>query len=162
MSGFSRGSIATRCAHARSSKLSVVRISDCCDPNGVCEPDSKIELGYDVSRVPPGVCRGALVACGSTLRLRRGVLFFSGVAGSGSLLAIRLTPDGVGVLSGGAVGAVAEVCRRRLVGVTGMAGTAKTPPSSFSFVSAFLPFFGFDFFVGGGCSGSKAADNLRF
>lgn len=111
-------------------------------------------------RLPPGVCKGALVACGSTLRRRRDEVAFSGVTGLGLLSAFKLTCDEVGVLCGGATDTLAETCLRILFGVSGTLGMASRS-SSISYSDLFPGFLDRLDFVEE-CVGSNVADNLRF
>lgn len=84
-----------RCAHAFSSKFSVVVTGSLafCDEG---KAESNRSEGYLTIRVPPGVCKGAFVVLVPTFRLpaglRRGLVL---VCKSSS------TPEGVGVRGGG-------------------------------------------------------------
>jgi hypothetical protein len=143
MTALSFGSTFSRCSQAFSNRFSVVisfpltwsKDSASCD-------GSDTWLGYATKREPPGVCSGALVACGFTFRRRRdGVVAVSGVEG-GLLAAIRLAVEGVGVVGGCCDVDVVAVFLRLLVGVEGTLGTAKRASSracSFDISSAADP-----------------------
>jgi hypothetical protein len=80
---------------------------------------------YATTREPPGVERGAFVACGSAGRGLRSGRFSRGWLSSVDE-AMRPTPDGVGVKGGGFRGDSLAAFRRFGSGVTGSSGTAKS------------------------------------
>lgn len=73
ITGFSLGSTETRCAHALSNRFSVVVPGTLafCEEEGPAE--SKRSEGYLTTLVPPGVWRGAFVACVPAFRLPAGL-----------------------------------------------------------------------------------------
>lgn len=66
---------------------------------GFCEEgkvESKRSEGYLTTRVPPGVCNGALVMCGAAFRVPAGLR-----RGFGLVWERAVTAEGVGVKGGG-------------------------------------------------------------
>ena len=110
-SGFRRESTAQRCSQAFWSRLSVVIILSLAIFPGV--KFSNGSTSYDLTmRLPPGVCNGALVACGSA---RLTFLLFFGVAFGPS--DTTLAVEEVGVKMGGIATSEALL---RLLGVDGL------------------------------------------